>query len=630
MDAAPLGVLLPAGSRLGAYEVRRPLGSGAFADVYLARHVLLEQDVALKIIRSAVAEDREREGAKIMSRLRHPHVVSVQFADRIDGRLVIAMDYVEGQTLRQVLDAGGPLAPERAVGIAMAICEALDYVHGLRFENGRDVAHLDLKPGNVLVQPDGTVRITDFGLAHLLGNGVSGTAPVAGSPAYMAPEQFAGKPCQASDLWAVGVLLWEMLAGEPPFRGASPRDYQEQIAAGTIHLDSSRVPERLAGLARQCLQRDPAQRPRSARALASALSLALEGEEARCPHCRAPLPAAGANCPECTFVEDRPRLHATTVARPAPGEVPTVGAQPQPRRALRRTAVIAVLALVAFGGYGAFVVAPDAGAVRAALDDANRPGLTLEAREATLRTAPATVWPQLLRARVDRALASVREGQALWQQARDLEASTAGSYDDRTRALRTFAVSYAGTAEATEASRHLQAWEREAALFQAVADTESRPAAKISEKLARWIEFLAQQTTGFRKTQATERSAFWIAQLAGYRGYAELSVLGASGLPPTDTTLVGREQPDAYFVIVRGKNAVYQSLAVLDNPAPAWNERYRLLLAPGDDMFLEIRDRDPIGYDLLLRQKLTPLPPDGPFRITSGGIEVRLEVRRER
>src|SRR5512139_1363388 len=152
---------LPAGQRLGPYEIVRLLGSGAFADVYLARHTLLEHDVALKVVREAAADRWEQHGAKVMSHLRHPNIVAVQFADRIDGRLVVAMDYVRGRTLRAVLDEGGPLAPCRAVEIATEICAALEYLHEFQLGDAAGFAHLDLKPSNVLVGDDGVVKVTD-------------------------------------------------------------------------------------------------------------------------------------------------------------------------------------------------------------------------------------------------------------------------------------------------------------------------------------------------------------------------------------------------------------------------------------------------------------------------------------
>ena len=118
----------PEGYCLGHYEIKRLLGSGAFADVYLARHKLLDKEVALKVIRNSESEAWEQQGARIMCRLHHPHIVNVHFADRIEGRLVIAMDYAAGRTLREIQQERR-LEPAEAIDIATSLAEALDYVH---------------------------------------------------------------------------------------------------------------------------------------------------------------------------------------------------------------------------------------------------------------------------------------------------------------------------------------------------------------------------------------------------------------------------------------------------------------------------------------------------------------------
>ncbi len=135
---------LSAGHRLGPFEIIRPLGSGAFAHVYEARHLLLDQVFALKVVHDVVAEEREQHGARVMSRLRHPAIVRVHFADRIDDRLVIAMDYVDGDTLDDVLRREGTLPPRRALEVAKAICSALEHIHSLEIKGAEGLAHLDL------------------------------------------------------------------------------------------------------------------------------------------------------------------------------------------------------------------------------------------------------------------------------------------------------------------------------------------------------------------------------------------------------------------------------------------------------------------------------------------------------
>lgn len=655
----------PPGYRLGAYEVRRFLGAGAFADVYLARQVVLDQDVALKVIRSPVAEGRERQGARIMSRLRHPAIVRVLFADRIDGRLVIAMDHVRGRTLRAVLDESGRLPLARALEITTAICGALDYVHTFSVDDSSGLAHLDLKPGNVLIQDDGAVKITDFGLAQMLQGDATGNPLVAGSPSYMAPEQFDGNAVRQSDLWAVGVLLCEMLTGSTPFRGRT-RDDSGQIDRGDITLPGTpaTLPEPVAAVIRQCLQQDPQRRPRTAGDVAIALSAtaaAKAGE--RCPRCHALLPFPGASCPDCTFAGParqsapaapafRVRPVAAAPIGPAVPAAPTVSPAftvpvaaapvaaaasarldaprgPQaPRRPWRRAAaVVAMLAVAASAGYGGV---RGAAAVRSALDVSSRRDLSFEARDAILRAVPAGPWDRWLGDDVPKRRASIRAGRDAWREILRLETSPEGSYDQRVTALRDFMAKYPGTPESGQASQKVLAWEQEGQLFRGASDVESRPETRISEKLTRWKEFAAAQTTNFGKGVGLERVRFWQGQMDGYTGDADLTVASASSLPVMDSGVLGQQRPDAYFVLMWGTDAFYQSLVLLHDAAPVWNERCRIRLKPGSDLFLEIRDRHPGGYDVLLREKLTPLPVDGPFRVAVGSLEVRLEIQREK
>jgi hypothetical protein len=511
----------------------------------------------------------------------------------------------------------------------------------------------------------------------MLQGDTTGDVRVAGSPAYMAPEQFEGNAVRQSDLWAVGVLLCEMLTGSTPFRGRGREDYSGQISGGEITLPGTpaTLPEPVAAVIRHCLQQDPQRRPRTAGDVAIALAAtaaAKPGE--RCPRCQALLPYPGASCPDCTFTGPgrrpdpvvaarfvRPALAAHPSATPAvprpvaaprvaavavaavasPGPIaavplaPAVPARPSvprgtaaPRRpGHRAAAVVALIVAAAAIGYGSVRVTA---AVRSALDMSSRSDLTFEARDAILRAVPAGPWDRWLGDDVPNRRASIRAGRDGWRAILRLETSLEGSYDQRVTALRDFMAKYPGTPESGEASRTLPAWEREGQSFQRVSGVESRLDARISEKLTRWQEFIAGQTTNFRKAFGLERVRFWQGQLDGYAGYADLTVVSASGLPPRSAGVLGQQRPDAYFVLMWGTDAFCQSLVLLHDAAPEWNERCGIRLKPGSDLFLEIRDRHPNGYDVLLRQKVTPLPVDGPFHVTAGDIEVRLEIQREK
>lgn len=291
---------LRSGDSFGGYRIVRSLGAGAFADVYLAADPSSGgREIALKIIREDCGEAMEERGASLLQAVDHPNIVKVYFVGRIEGCLAVVMEYVPGKTLRQVLHRSRVLPEERALAVALQIAEAVDYLHGLRMDGKQGVAHLDLKPSNILLDPDDHARITDFSTARL---GVSGaTTTGCGSPAYMAPEQFQGHPVPASDLWAVGVILFEMVQGRSFFRGKSVEEYRA-LATGDPARWSDRVatlPSRSRAAVQRCLVKEPSERC-SARELAAMLrDFLADGETGVCPECGAVLPEDGF-CPECT------------------------------------------------------------------------------------------------------------------------------------------------------------------------------------------------------------------------------------------------------------------------------------------------------------------------------------------
>jgi len=204
-----------AAGKIGKYERLDVLGHGTSGVVYLAWDTLLRRQVALKEIRTdGVETDRILEEARVLDRLRHPHIVHVNGVDFEDGVVLIDMELVRGRNLSQTLrDAGGgPLPTEQAIDIAVAVLSALGYAHERR------IVHRDVKPANILIGEDGVVKLTDFGLAEALGTG--SVAGGGGTYPYMAPEDFAEDAASdyRSDLWAVGVVVYEMLAGRRPFQ----------------------------------------------------------------------------------------------------------------------------------------------------------------------------------------------------------------------------------------------------------------------------------------------------------------------------------------------------------------------------------------------------------------------------
>jgi serine/threonine protein kinase/pimeloyl-ACP methyl ester carboxylesterase len=221
------------GRVVSSYRLVSRLGAGGMGEVYLAHDAKLDRPVALKFLSPELMVDRDRlrrfhQEARAASSLNHPHIVVVHDFGELDGRPYLVTEFVEGETLRQRLQRG-PLAPRDVVDIGIQIAGALAAAHA------RGLVHRDIKPDNVMVRPDGYVKVLDFGLAKLATThrssdripSESRTHPgtVMGTPRYMSPEQARGLDLDArSDLWSLGVVLYEMIAGRPPFDGATPAD----------------------------------------------------------------------------------------------------------------------------------------------------------------------------------------------------------------------------------------------------------------------------------------------------------------------------------------------------------------------------------------------------------------------
>ena len=232
--------------KIGKYEKLDVLGHGASGIVYLAWDSLLGKHVALKEI-SLQAHDEARflEEARVLDRLRHENIVRVNGVDKIDGHMIIDMEYVKGTNLHEYMRRRGKLPAREALSIAIQIADALEFAHQ------NSTVHRDIKPANVLLTSEGVAKIVDFGLAEILGSG--SYAGGAGTYAYMAPEDFEEeeKSDRRSDIWAVGVTVYEMLTGQRPFQAAKSKDpfswkrtIQEDEPVPLAELDSS-LPPRL-------------------------------------------------------------------------------------------------------------------------------------------------------------------------------------------------------------------------------------------------------------------------------------------------------------------------------------------------------------------------------------------------
>jgi serine/threonine-protein kinase len=216
----------------GRYRLVGPLGEGGMATVYRGRDLRLNREVAIKILRDDLTRDpsflrRFSQEAQLVASLSHPNIVPVYDVGEEDTSHFIVMEYVKGRTLRELLEIGGPLQADRAVAIVVQVLDALAYAHG------RGLIHRDVKPHNILLTPDNTARLADFGIAHLVDASTTRTVAILGSAHYLSPEQSRGEEATpVSDLYAVGVVLYEALAGAPPFDGTNA------LAIASKHLNA--------------------------------------------------------------------------------------------------------------------------------------------------------------------------------------------------------------------------------------------------------------------------------------------------------------------------------------------------------------------------------------------------------
>ncbi len=294
---AAADALAPTSLVLGAYRPLRPLGSGGSGSVWLALHEPTGREVALKMVaREGKAGERAEREARAAAQLRHPNVIRAYALGRDTGHVYIAYEYVPGRTLRDVIRSG-QLRDGEAIEAAAQILDALAYAHG------RGIVHRDVKPSNILMAESQGVnaKLLDFGLALVAEEEtLTAQGDVPGTLAYISPERLRGaKGGPPADVWAIGVLLWEALAGQHPFWNGSLLETARGIRIGAEPLAGQRpdLPKQLLGLVDRALSLDPAERP-SAEALAAALRAAPRRRVA-----------------DRSRKQDRPRERATRVTR---------------------------------------------------------------------------------------------------------------------------------------------------------------------------------------------------------------------------------------------------------------------------------------------------------------------------
>ena len=332
----------------GRYELRQMLGRGGMGIVYRAFDRALEEEVALKILRPDVASAadltrRFRSEIKLARRVRHRNVCGIHEYGQ-DGPIhYIAMELIAGEDLKRQLLAHGPLPPAEAWDVAVQIAEGLDAIHHA------DVVHRDLKAHNIMRDTRGVVRVMDFGIAKALGMAASGatvTGQIIGTPEYMSPEQARGDQIDfRSDIYALGIVIFELFTGNVPFRGETPIATLFKHIQDPPPLDGQRgIPPRLVPILKKALAKDPGGRYESAHAMAAALREGLEEETARASH-----PTMVFDVP--TVVESGGQTSVSPPTMVTPRRVPERPAAPRkpvpppPRPTSGRTVPLAVAAL---------------------------------------------------------------------------------------------------------------------------------------------------------------------------------------------------------------------------------------------------------------------------------------------
>ena len=264
-DAAPLG---------GRYEILRELGAGGMGRVYQARDRETSEVLALKVLRPEVAAEpsmaeRFKNELRLARRITHKNVCRIYDFNRIDTLAYISMEYVDGETLRALIDRSGRLPPSRVTSLTRQICAGLAEAHA------QGVIHRDLKPENIMLAANGSVKLMDFGIARSIAASATTTQTLIGTPAYMAPEQVQGRPVDArADIYALGLILYECLTGRRAFAGTTPVEValkQLQQRPPAPRQLRPEVPRALEAVVLRCLEKDPTRRFASAEAVAAAL-----------------------------------------------------------------------------------------------------------------------------------------------------------------------------------------------------------------------------------------------------------------------------------------------------------------------------------------------------------------------
>ena len=268
------------GQTVGKYRILSPLGSGGFGSVYLAEDTWIDKKVAIKVPHRQTVDFGEllRE-PRLLASLSHPNIVTVLTAEKQDDVFFIVMEYVPGDTLEAVIAKEGALDLTRALDYICQICNAVDHAHA------QGVIHRDLRPGNVLVTEQGLIKVADFGTSRFLEIAAHGTT-VIGSPPYMAPEQFQGKAVFASDIYSLGITMYEMFTGALPYQTPAPSDLEKLMRGELVsppRLKNPKLPKAISDVVMKAIAADIPSRYQRASELLDAVLAARSAPPPRRP-----------------------------------------------------------------------------------------------------------------------------------------------------------------------------------------------------------------------------------------------------------------------------------------------------------------------------------------------------------
>jgi serine/threonine-protein kinase len=310
------------GQVLGKYRILSSLGSGGFGTVYLAEDTWIDKKVAVKVPHKQNLDFTELvKEPRLLASLNHPNIVTLLTAEKQDNLFFIVMEYVAGETLEAIIERDGALELARALDFTCQMCNAIDHAHRA------GVIHRDLRPGNMLVSESGILKVSDFGTSRFLEIAAHGTT-VIGSPPYMAPEQFHGKAVFASDIYSLGVTMYQMLTGVLPYDTPAPADLERLMRGELIsppRLRNKSIPKAINDIVLKALSPDPTMRYQRAGEMIDDVLATREAQRHKnvayattgigdiqtrlkaretqqskfCWHCSKPLQARTAQCPFC-------------------------------------------------------------------------------------------------------------------------------------------------------------------------------------------------------------------------------------------------------------------------------------------------------------------------------------------